>query len=269
MSRNRSFSVVICLIFLGAAAVVVMVWWPGRGKSIYEQGIAEVRLGDLQKGETTLKAAAAENPYNADARYWIGVARQGLGRHDEAVAAFDEAISVDEGIPATDAPEEAVPLRKEMAEIWSKRGLSHLALGHYDAAIRDLTKAIAASRNNGRAYCKRGIAYFHEGLPEIARDDLLEAVLLDPTDAEALLYHARASLDVGDSIRAIKDARKAIRLRPDSAEGYEIVVLGYHAQSNREAATRYLDKLAELDPDTAAQVEKKTAESPGKGGPVR
>ena len=216
-------------------------------------------MGDFQKGETSLKAAAADNAYNADAHYWIGVARQGLDRHGEAVAAFDKALAVDEEIPATGAPEDAVLIQRDLAEVWAKRGLSHLALGDHAAAIRDLTRAIASNRNNSKAYCKRGIAYLLEGFPEIARDDLLEALLLDPNDVEALLYHARASLTTKDYLRAIKDARKAIRLRPDSAEGYEITARGYHAKGDLEVADRYLERLARLDASLAAQVKKEMA----------
>ena len=269
MRRHPLLSVVFCLFLLSAVAAAVIVWRSGKAKSIYEQGVADVRMGDFQKGETSLKAAAAENPYNADAHYWIGVARQGLDRHGEAVEAFDKALAVDEEIPARGAPAEALPIQRDLAEVWTKRGLSHLALGNYTAAIQDLTKAIASSRNHSMAYCQRGIAYSLEGLPEIARDDLLEALLLDPSDVEALLFHARVSREMGDYLRAIKDARKAIRLRPDSAEGYKIVALGYHTKGDAEAAGRYLEKLAELDPASAAQVKKEMAETPDKGAPVR
>jgi tetratricopeptide (TPR) repeat protein len=257
MRGTAVFLLFLCLL-LAAAAVVFVVRWPKKAKTIYEQGVAKVRSGDFQAGQKDLEAAVAKNPYNADAYYWIGVAWQGLDRQEEAVDAFTKALEVDAEIPAG-APEQAVPIQRELAEVWARRGAGRLALGHDNGAIDDLTRAINSNPNNAKAYWERGIAYFREGFPEIAEDDLRAAVLLDPNDVEALLAHARVSLETGDYLRAIKDARQAIRLRPESAEGYELMASGYMQKGEFSPVLQSFRKLARLDPEMAARLNRRWA----------
>ena len=66
--------------------------------------------------------------------------------------------------------------------IHEMHGTKSLKKGQDDAAIADLTRAIAANPGNARAYGNRGIAYSHKGLFDQAIADQSAAIRLSPND---------------------------------------------------------------------------------------
>ena len=62
-----------------------------------------------------------------------GIAKNDLGRHDEAIADYDEAIR----------------LKPDYAEAYNNRGKANISLNRADEAHRDFETAITLTRNAG------------------------------------------------------------------------------------------------------------------------
>lgn len=116
----------------------------------------------------------------------VGIYYQDRGRHDEAIEQFSATI-------------EAFPM---IAEAWSARADSYLALGEFELAIADYDAAVALAPELVSALNMRGDAYRLTGVFELATADYLNAIEQMPEYAaphaglaatyEAQLLHLQA-----------------------------------------------------------------------------
>lgn len=91
----------------------------------------------------------------------------------------------------------------------------------YDAAIKELARAIALYPKSADAYRERGIAYDKKGDTAKALADFTNAIAAAPK--ENYNYFLRGSLyhySIKNEDLAIKDLTEAIRLQPDSAPNF-------------------------------------------------
>ena len=63
----------------------------------YERAVALIEDGRYQDGIDILQAVVAENPTDADAYNYLGFAHRQIGRFDEALGYYDQALSIDPG----------------------------------------------------------------------------------------------------------------------------------------------------------------------------
>ena len=87
--------------------------------------------------------------------------------------------------------------------------------GDHDAAIADLTAAIAAKPDNGAAYILRGNSYDARGELDKALADYNEAIRIDPSDATGYFNRAEIHLAKGDKEKAVADYGKALQIDPN------------------------------------------------------
>jgi tetratricopeptide (TPR) repeat protein len=104
-----------------------------------------------------------------------GAAYLDLGRFEEALRDFDQALELD--------PNDAFALKN--------RGATYLNLGRFEEALRDLDQALQVDPDDAYALRGRGATYLNLGRNEEARRDLDQALQLDPNDAWALEQRRR------------------------------------------------------------------------------
>ena len=96
-----------------------------QSEILFTQGLAALRSDDLATARARLSEAAAADPADAGARYWLGIACARAGDDGAAQAAFDEALAID---PA-------------YSEAVLSRGNARARLGNRDGAWRDWSRA--------------------------------------------------------------------------------------------------------------------------------
>ncbi|GAB6392266.1 MAG: tetratricopeptide repeat protein [Treponematales bacterium] len=188
-----------------------------------ERAAAKSALDDLTR-------AIALNP-TANAYSYCGLAYNGLGEYDKAIADHTQAIRLE--------PDDA----KHLID----RGLAYEDKGDYDRAIADYTQAIRLDPDNVDAYYNRDNAYFN-GKKDYDRAiaDYNQAIRLDPNYANA--YNDRGCVYYlkGNHDRAIVDYSEAIRLNPNHTNAYGNRSVAYYAKGQKDLAIRDLEKQLSL-----------------------
>jgi tetratricopeptide (TPR) repeat protein len=106
-------------------------------------------------------------------------------------------------------------MRDELAAAYVNRGVIHLALQQYDAALADSDAALRVNANIPQAHINRGIALNAEKRNNEASQAFTDALALNPAHAEIVYFdRAMAREDSGDMKGAYLDYRKAAQLAP-------------------------------------------------------
>jgi tetratricopeptide (TPR) repeat protein len=113
------------------------------------------------------------------------------------------------------AVDRAKGMRNELAAAYVNRGVIHLALQQYDAALADSDAALRVNSNIPQAHINRGIALNAEKRNTEAGQAFTDALALNPAHAEIVYFdRAMAREDSGDMKGAYLDYRKAAQLAP-------------------------------------------------------
>lgn len=186
------------------------------------RGLALQRLGRLDEALASYDQALALAPQDssvlADAYYNRGIALQALQRLDEALASFDQAIA----------------LRPEHAA-YCKHGFSQQKLGRYDEALASYEQATALDPAGADAHYNLGCALHKLQRPNEALASYDQAIALDPDYKSAHANRGLALLELKrlDEARASYD--RAIALNPMGADahwnkGLACLMQGHYAQ---------------------------------------
>ena len=133
-----------------------------------------------------------------------GVALYLLGKYDEAIQAYDEAIRLD----------------PEMAMAWNNKGWALHKLGKYDEAIQAYDKAIELKPEYAHAWNNKGETLRSQGNYADAILALDEAIRLDPKNAIVWYNKGLALSDQGKYEEAIDATNHAIDLDPQLASAW-------------------------------------------------
>jgi serine/threonine protein kinase/tetratricopeptide (TPR) repeat protein len=184
-----------------------------------------------------------------EARYWRGALFQEQGRHDSAIKDFDAYLLV-----------------KASADIFERRGLSHMKRSHFAEAAIDYTRALELRPSTVPLHAERGWAYLAAGAPRAALQDFDQVLKQDPADAAAHAGRGYAHVRLGHVLEALRDADRALELgrAQEGANSHDRARLAYnvariYAQAAgkvrseesggyQEQAARLLRRALELTP---------------------
>ena len=145
------------------------------------------------------------NPEDADAYNNKGIAKAGLGLHEDAILYYNKSIE----------------LNSENAEANINRGVSKIHMGLYNEAIKDLKKTIelfpgySAKGYLNMGYAKGGLRLYEEAIEDYKKD-----IKIDPQYAEAYFNMGNIKGELRLFNEAIKDFEKAIEINPKYVEAY-------------------------------------------------
>lgn len=143
-------------------------------------------------------------PYDADARYNLGIVSQELGKLDEAKISYTQAIA----------------LKPDYAEAYSNLGLTLQDLGQLDEAEASYKKAIALKPDYTEALFNLGNTLKEQERLTEAEASFKHAIALNPSFTEA---HGNLGVTLqvlGKPDEAEGHFMKAISLKPDYAEAH-------------------------------------------------
>lgn len=208
---------------------------PYLAQPYFFRAIAKLNLDDYQGAESDATLAIERNPFITDAYEVRGVARQNMGRHREAVADYDKAL---ESAPYSRGLlfNKAIAL-SEMKEYGSADSTFILLLRHHPgfdggyigrarlslergdtaSAVSAVEKALEVNPNSVNAYVLRAdIAMNSHRDFASARDDMDQAIKLQPHVAGFFINRAFLRYNLDDYYGAMADYDYALQLEPSN-----------------------------------------------------
>jgi TPR repeat protein len=179
---------------------------PDLPQALLNRAMVHFRRGDYQRAISDLDQAIGAKPNEISEYYYErGFALYRLGKDDDAIAAFSDALRL---LPSG---------RKDpRPRLWRAR--ANLWKANYDAAISDCDVMLDKSgwATTPAAYTEaleiRADAYFGKGDYDHAIRDYYDAVRAIPNNPMVLMRRARAYRAKGDRERAMADERAVARL---------------------------------------------------------
>jgi tetratricopeptide (TPR) repeat protein len=165
---------------------------PGYVKPFNNRGVAYLKKGELDLAISALDQAIRLNPNYGEAFANRAEAYLKQYKYDRAVQDYDEAIRI---APDLDA-------------VWSGRCWARAILGALQQALEDCNKALQA-RANAAAYDSRGLIHLKMGQFGAAVDDYGSALQFDAKLASALYGRGLAKLKQGDKVGGETDLAAA------------------------------------------------------------
>ncbi len=175
--------------------------------------------GDLATALRFFRDASRNEPNAPDIHYYIGEVQRLQGNHEEALAAYDQAIAIDSNFgPAY------------LGRVQIKQADSPGAV-----VETDLQEAVTRSPNYGEAYLASVAYYLREGDTESALSNLASVEELLPDSPMLYLYQAQIALQTGDERGAFNAASKAYELDRTLLPAY--LILGQASLANDKYAS--------------------------------
>ena len=177
------------------------------------------------------ETAVREDPNNVPARITLAVMYHEAGRLDEAVTQLDEVLKVDEA--NADA-------RMAKGRVLMDKGDLLGASAEFrtvSESFGDGEFAGADTRLQSSLYWL-GVIALKQDQPQQALDQVARALVINPTDSDALLVHGQAQAKLGEHQAAIDAYRKALTFVPvDWCEPYTSMQESFGALGQPEQAT--------------------------------
>lgn len=209
------------------------------------------------------------NPESALAWVGAGDCCSNLGRYEEAIQAYKEAIRLKPDYAAYNnlantyyelgryeeairAIQQAIRLEPEHAGGYYNLGNACDELGRYEEAIQAYKKAIRLKPDYANAHFGLGIANYNSGRYQEAIQAYRQAISLKPDFAEAHNSLGNVYRELGRYEEAIQAIQQAIRLKPGFAKAYMSLGLIYNELGRNEEAIQSYEQAIRLKPDDAA-----------------
>lgn len=222
----------------------------GRGFIALQQNQLPQALADLQQ-------SLCINPKQAFSQKMVGIVLGAMGRLDESMAAFAEALTLDAKDPETyfnranfrfqaglaqealadlDA---AIKLRGSYLEARSNRANLLIHHGDFVRAEKDLAYLTDKVKNNPDLWVALGLVRHKLGKHKEALQCNERALKLNPQHPDALMNNSSITFDTQDLVPAVEWAEKAIQVTPNRAEAHYSLAkaLAELAQFERALAT--------------------------------
>lgn len=184
----------------------------------FRQAAEAMRNGNLDEAGRGFAAVTQAAPNFAEAYLNLGLVREEQGRHQEAVASLEKALSLKP--------------RLHGANLFL--GIARFHLGQLEPAAAALQKEAAAYAKDSQPWMWLGIVRLAQEKPEPAAEALDKAAALAPDDIDILYHRGRAHLLVSNG-----SYRRMFEVDPHSWRVHQIM-----AQANAEA-DRHLDAVTE------------------------
>jgi Tfp pilus assembly protein PilF len=216
-------------------------------------GDLHAAAGDLEAAEAAFRTAVERAPESADARVHLGRFLSTVDRYEEAEAQLQEAVRIDGDDERANRALAALLMaggRADAAEPYLKRAAAHpaqqynslLALADFYAGAGRLADARSVLEHApaegvlGRAARVRLAAVRYEMGDTEAAHAMLDDILKQKPSAEGWTVHAQLLARERRHDEALKAARQAVAMRPDSAAAHLIIAAVERELGNKAAS---------------------------------
>ena len=235
-------------------------------------GMARVAMAskDTEAASRFMEQATSANPKDATAWFFEGALMRELGKTDQALAAFSEAIK----------------LKPDHINARIERTSMEIAAGKFDLAEADLDAARKLAPNSLPVLYSQAVLDFTQGKHAAAHESLLKVLSGAPDYMPAILLSGAVEIHLGTLQQAEQHLRKYLEKNPDNAYARKLLaqallrssqpadavatlfpllkdgtqdaqVLALAGESSMQTrdfkkATQYFEKASALAPNTAA-----------------
>jgi tetratricopeptide (TPR) repeat protein len=168
----------------------------------FQRAVASYRAGRLAEAERLCLQIIDARPDHFDALHVLAVVQAGQGRHEQALANYERALS----------------LRSGHADALNNRGSTLLALDRLDEALASYEQALAARPDFPEALSNRGSALERLGRLDEALASYERALSLRPDFVDALYNRGNALKALGRHREALASYERVLSLRPRHAD---------------------------------------------------
>jgi len=210
---------------------------------LLNERMAQVLLRDGRpaEAEKAFRECLKDDPKNPEVLDGLGVAMLMQARYKDSLVPFDKAVAI--------APENG--------SYRNNRGVSLMELGQYKTAQEDFLIASASQNSDDRlsATINLGRLYQREGDYAEAESQFTAAIAREPKAYAAFIGRAVARESLGNLEGAAEDLLAAVKLDPSNADAnlrLGMILINLH---KADLGKRYLQRAVELDPagDTGAK----------------
>ncbi|HEX2093778.1 MAG TPA: tetratricopeptide repeat protein [Longimicrobiaceae bacterium] len=115
-------------------------------------------------------------------------------------------------------------------------GAAHAAMGRYEAAEKELRRALRLAPDQAEVHHQLGLVLFKRGVYAAAATELRRAVELDPHCASAYLVLGEALNQMAESDQAIEALENATRIQPENPRAYYAMGIAYDRKGRPDRA---------------------------------
>jgi tetratricopeptide (TPR) repeat protein len=238
----------------------------GGSSPAFNAGVDAISKGDFEAARGVFAKVVVEQPSNAKAHFYLGVAQQNLGQTDVAIASYEKALSLDpklteasvnltaalldagEAARAEPVIERALARDPKHPGLLYNRALAASMLGNKTEAVRAYREALAADPTNLEIKYGYAEALVAAGSNSQAKELLVE--LTRASDVAVLASSARLLGRLEDYEGCIRALDKAVGLQP-SAELFVARGLCQHGKKDDAAALKDFQSASQQDPSYA------------------
>lgn len=198
-------------------------------------GVALEGQGKFQEAVASYRAALVIDPKIAEIHFNLGVVLANLGRLEEAVASYRKAVN----------------LKPNLAVACFNLAIALQELGRLDEAIPNYRKTVALEPGFYEAHGNLGTVLQKQGKLEEAVTCYRKAIAIHP-DAKGHFNLATALRDQGKLEEAVSTYRKAIALKPDYPEAWNNLGEALRDQGKMDEAVASYHQALATDPENPA-----------------
>jgi tetratricopeptide (TPR) repeat protein len=235
---------------------------------IFFLGILCYSRNEIWKNDLTLWTNVTENvPNNARAWYNKGVALAIVGKHEEAMRSYDNAVEIQPECydawnnkgnvlqklgkyeEANKCYDKAIKTKPDLYEAWSNKGLTIARLGKHEEAIKCFDKAIEIKSKYYEAWNNKGTTMTLLGRHEEAIKCFDRVIEIKPDYYQAWYNRGTTIALLGKLEEAIKCFDRVIEIKPDVYEAWNNKGNVLEKLGNLEEAIKYYDKALQIQPN--------------------
>ena len=227
----------------------------------------EIALRDAALVREGFRHRIEREPTDVEARVALGTLLSHDGRHDEAIALYDQALQIapddwkaryGRGLAASRAGrwnraeadlETATRARPDHVAAWTNLGVARTRTGDAIGAIAAYSRSLGLQHEQVETLLNRGVAWTGLGRHHDAILDYSAALDLEPDRAEVHSNLASALIGAGRHEEAVERARGAIQLAPDLLAARRNLASALAQLRRFDEALREIGDLLERAPD--------------------
>lgn len=212
---------------------------PQDAQSHFDQGLAQYFKGEYQQAVLAFQKAVSIDKKYAAAYYNQGNAYYEMGNLDQAIASYDQAVSY-----FTD--------ESDKADAYYNRARTYYDKGQLEKAIIEYGKAIdlfTDSTDQAKAYNNRGLAYYEQRDYMQAVADYIQGISHASDNSILSILHrnrANALIEVNRLQDALSDCQKALEYEPENPHTYIRLGKVYYRLGEQEEAIASYQKAEQL-----------------------
>ncbi|MFC1805384.1 tetratricopeptide repeat protein [Planctomycetota bacterium] len=185
-------------------------------------GVALAPLGRHEEAAAALENAVSLAPGHAKAWYWLGAMRKGLEDHEGAVKAYEQATT----------------LAQEWAEAWCDMAVSLAETGLMERSLEALDEALRLSPGDGFTWASKAAVLRNAERNEEALEAFKRATECDPSRAETWNGRGEVHAVLGQSEAALECFQSSVECDPDCLNAwYNLGMLLGEMGRNAESIT--------------------------------